>query len=288
MTTSQAAAAPTFTVSIDLEDHRADQRQPQRYVSMSRRVLEFLEARQIRATVFIVADAARSQPELVREILASGHELASHSLDHKTLDQHSPESFRDATHEAKATLEDLSGQPVRGYRAPVFSLTRQTTWATEVLAELGFQYSSSMMPVGNPLHSYAGAPQTPFRWSSGLLELPVPVARIGPVYVPFLGGFYLRYLPRLMLRRAWQNTTPGCARWSYVHPYDFDIDEPFGRMRDTAFWVSTLLWFNRRRAFAKLAFVLDQLVGQDPIRSFEERIAAGEFDAVPEWSPSMD
>ena len=84
----------------------------------------------------------------------------------------------------KHFLEDLTGQEIIGYRAPVFSLTNQTIWTLDILNELGFVYSSSVLPASNPLNGFPNTPKTPFYWANGLLEIPVPVAQIGPFTIP--------------------------------------------------------------------------------------------------------
>src|SRR5574341_738777 len=133
-------------------------------------ILDFLAERGVRGTVFAVGSLAREAPGLIREIVARGHELGYHSRNHVPLAAEEPRRFHDETRADKEFLEDLAGAPVRDYRAPVFSLTRRSLWALDVLTHLGFAYSSSVMPGRNPLYSFPGAPEQPFRWPQGLLE----------------------------------------------------------------------------------------------------------------------
>ena len=119
-------------------------------------------------------------------------------------------------------------------------------WATDVLAELGFRYSSSVLPARSPLYGYPGRPRTPHRWPSGLLELPCPVADVGPVTNPYLGGIYFRVLPWTAVRYGLSHAHPDEMLWAYCHPYDFDPGEPFQKRPDLGPWKSRLQWINRR------------------------------------------
>jgi len=280
---SPAGGRPAVTLTLDLEDHRSDpQRQPRRYPEMTARLLAWCEAEGIRMTVFCVGALAREAPDLVQRIAAAGHEIGCHSAHHLPLDAERPGRFRRETGAAKAWLEDLAGAPVRGYRAPVFSLGRAALWAADALAELGFDYSSSVLPAANPLHGLAGAPGTPFRWPSGLLELPVPVAGLGRLSLPFLGGIYLRYLPgALVIRLARRH--PGLL-WSYVHPYDFDPQEPLFRVRGASWPTSLALWLNRRRGFARLEALLGAAGACAAAPPLGERLP--DPATLPAWPPA--
>src|SRR5882724_8597685 len=147
------AARVVFT--LDLEDHRAEYSAESRYPENTRRVLDFLDSLGVRGTVFVVGRLAEASPELVRDVAARGHEIACHSWKHTPLDRDTPRTFQEETRRAKDILEQLSGKAVEGYRAPIFSLIERTRWAIDVLLELGFTYSSSVMPAPNPLYGYA-------------------------------------------------------------------------------------------------------------------------------------
>ena len=259
-----------LTLTLDLEDHRADPGQPLRYDAVTRGLLDELDALGVRGTVFVVGQLADATPSLVAEVSARGHEVALHDWSHRQLDRTDPDTFRADTQRGRARLEDIVQAPVVGYRAPTFSLTAATTWATDVLAELGFDYSSSILPAANPLYGFPGAPCSPFTWPSGLLELPPPMVRLGPLEVP-LGGTYLRVLPERVLRRARSSAVP----FVYCHPYDFDADEPFW-WEPVAGKLAPLLWVGRRRLLDKLARMLRP--AGPPLR---ERLAEARAVAVP-------
>jgi len=277
---TQAGGAVTFT--LDLEDHRADKsRGEARYVQIVPRILDFLEEHGIRGTVFTVGSLARQAPALIREISARGHEVGYHSRDHVPLTSEDPQRFHAETRADKELLEDLAGVAVRGFRAPTFSMTRQTLWALDILKHLGFEYSSSIMPGRNPLFSYPGAPESPFRWQQGLLELPCPLAKLpGGTRLAFMGGIYLRYLPMAFILARIRGQ-PGL--WTYCHPYDFDPGEPFCRTQNTTLLTSLLLWMRRGATFQRM----ERLLVMRAAPPLAERIARREFDAVPVFSPGV-
>jgi len=272
-----------ITFSLDLEDHRADRSGPRRYPENTRKVLEFLGERGVRGTFFVVGEVAEAEPKLVQEISDHGHEIAFHSHSHRPLTKSNDRQFREDAEKGKTLLEDLVGRKVAGYRAPVFSLTPESRWAVEALWDLGFAYSSSVLGAANPLHGFPGAPATPFRWPNGLLEIPVPLGAIGPIRLPYLGGLYLRYLPRPLVRHLRAKAPQDQCAWTYCHPYDFDADEPFGRIEGAPLWASILLWLNRRGSFDKLEAIMAE--GTAP--PFIEQVEQGRYASVPTLDPAL-
>lgn len=272
-----AAIAP-LTFTLDLEDHRGDG--SARYIANTERLLEWFASRGIRATVFVVGELVARAPLLIRRIHAEGHELALHSWAHTPLTEEHPARFRAGLGDSRDRLQDLCGTAVLGFRAPVFSLAPASLWTVEVLAELGFRYSSSVLPGRHPLYGFPGAPREPFRWPCGLLELPVPLVDIGRLALPFLGGIYLRYLPPSLVSRWRARLPPGSVPWSYVHPYDIDTEEPYFRFPGTPVWMSVLLQHRRAGTLARLA-ALHEDAGQRSAVPLAAIIAAGHCSAAP-------
>jgi len=242
-------AAP-ITFTLDLEDHRPHPAVEARYPTVTREILAALDERAITGTFFVVGEIAAAEPDLVRDIAAAGHELALHGWRHVVLTEQTPDELAGDLRRGKDLLEDLGQREVVGFRAPTFSLVATTVWATEVLVEAGFRYSSSVLPGPSPLYGFPGAPHDPFVWPSGLAELPVPTAGAGRVQLPYLGGTYLRILPERLIAAVHQRgdrTLP----WTYVHPYDVDTAEPYWVVPDAG-WMSPALWVGRRGLLAKL------------------------------------
>lgn len=258
------------TFTLDVEDHRPDESAALRFPDMTRRVLDHLDDHGVRGTVFVVGSLVERHGELVADIARRGHEVALHSWEHVPITSQTPAQFGADARRGKEVLEDVTGEIVTGYRAPTFSLVPQSAWATETLTELGFVYSSSVLPAASPLFGWPGAPHGPFRWPSGLVEIPAPVLGVGKWALPVLGGVYFRVLPlavaRLGLRLGRGAETP----WLYCHPYDFDPDERFWVVPDSGKLGSRLLWLNRKRMFDKV----QALLGDDAGRPFADVAAA--------------
>jgi len=242
----------SITFTLDLEDHRPDDKLPKRYTEITEKILAFLNKLKIKATVFVVGALAEKDPSLIKNIHDMGHEIAHHSYDHTPITDQTPEEFYVHTHRAKDILEDITGEKLAGFRAPIFSLTRQSLWAVDILKELGFEYSSSVLPAASPLYGLPGAPSSPFRWSNGLLEIPAPIGRIGPFLMPYLGGFYFRYLPFSIIHKQIKKSAENASLWTYCHPYDFDAGEKNWRIKGANIPISLLLWFNRKNTFRKM------------------------------------
>ena len=249
-----AALPARLTFTADIERSPTDPA-GDRHLAATEALLDLLDESGARGTFFILGEVADTHPALVRHIAARGHEIASHNQTHRPLEALGPKTLREEAHRARATLQDLTGQPVPGYRAPYFSLTPRTPWAAEALLGAGHAYSSSVLPARGFLHGHPGAPRRPFAWPCGLLELPAPIARLGPLPLPALGGMYLRYLPGWDLRRMLR-ALEGPLAWTYCHPYDIDSTEPFRWCGELGLLSSLFLWANRATTAGRLRAML--------------------------------
>jgi polysaccharide deacetylase family protein (PEP-CTERM system associated) len=235
-----------ITFTFDLEDHRVGTSAPVRCAEPTENVLGWLRERDARGTVFVLGSLAEQCPDLVRAIANAGHEIALHGMHHVPIEETGEARYVDELRRGKGSLEDITGTQVQGYRAPIFSLGRNTPWAIPALAEAGFAYSSSVLPASNPLFGIAGVPRRPFRWRDGPIELPCPLLGHGRLAIPFLGGVYLRYLPMAAIRAGIRRTPDGVPLWSYLHPYDLDPEEPFEVLPHAGYMTSRLVHHHRR------------------------------------------
>lgn len=264
------------TFTLDLEDHRPAGFE-QRYPEVTNKVLAFCNKHDIQATVFVLGRVARESPELIKQISTQGHEVAYHTEDHIHLTKENTAAFYKKSEAGKKYLEDLTGKAVSGFRAPAFSLVKQSLWAVDTIHELGFKYSSSVLPVANPINGFPGTPRKAFYWPNGLLEIPAPIMRLGPMEIPYLGGFYLRYLPKFLLCKELRNNQDEQSKWIYCHPHDFDYGEPYYTIEGTSILTSLLLWFNRKHTFEKLEALI-QHSEINMTHCFIEQIKAGNFN----------
>ena len=194
------------------------------------RILEALARHDARGTFFVLGWLAERKPEMVRAIAQAGHEVASHGWDHRRVTRQTPEEFRESVRRTKQVLEDLSGSPVLGFRAPSYSIVAGREWALDVLVEEGYRYDSSLFPVRRPGYGYAAAPRDPYwidRPAGRLAEVPPATLRVLGVNLPAAGGAYFRLLPYGLVRAALRDCERrGVAGTFYVHPWEFDPGQP--------------------------------------------------------------
>jgi polysaccharide deacetylase family protein (PEP-CTERM system associated) len=222
-------------------------------------LLALLAAHNARATCFVLGWVAERQPELIRTIARAGHEIASHGWDHKRVTVLSPAQFRDSVRRSKQVLEEITGVPVVGFRAPSFSIVHGREWALDILIDEGYRYDSSLFPVLRRGYGYAAGQPDP-HWiarSAGLLaEIPPTTLRWAGLRLPAAGGAYFRLFPysivRTALRHCERRGVPGTF---YIHPWEIDPDQP----RMDVSWVTRVRHYGGlRRTQARLDRLLDE------------------------------
>jgi polysaccharide deacetylase family protein (PEP-CTERM system associated) len=234
------APAITNALTIDVEDYfqvsafapyiRRDEweRHECRVERNVDRILDLLAPGSIKATFFTLGWVAERYPQVVRRIVAEGHELASHGYGHERASDLDERAFTEDVKRAKRILEDLSGQPVLGYRAPSFSIGTGNLWAFDVLARAGYRYSSSIYPIAHDHYGMPDSPRFAYRVGSGLLEVPVTTVRLGQRNLPSSGGGYFRLLPyaasRWLIARV--NRLDREPAIFYFHPWEIDPGQP--------------------------------------------------------------
>ena len=192
------------------------------------RLLDLFSACGVEATFFVLGWVAERCPDLVREIERRGHEVASHGYSHRLITKMTPEEFRADLFRSLEVLTPLVKQRVLGFRAPSFSLTKQTDWARPILREAGLQYDSSVYPLAyHPDYGIPDAPLAQYELYDGVQELPMSCAEIGKWRIPCSGGGYFRQFPyavtRALMRRC---NLQGRPVVFYLHPWEIDPDQP--------------------------------------------------------------
>jgi polysaccharide deacetylase family protein (PEP-CTERM system associated) len=284
---------PRIILSFDVEEHhrieaargisiddRREMHYRERMEYATRWLLDQLGERGVLATFFVVGQIADSHPDLVRAIADAGHEVASHSWDHRRVHHFTPATFREDVLRSKDALEQATGTPVVGFRAPTFSIVRQTLWALDVLAELGMRYDSSIYPVRHDRYGMPDAPRWPF-WAKGqthsLLEIPPATWRILGANLAVGGGGYFRLFPLALMRRGIAQTMrqglPPVAML-YFHPWEFDPEQerlPLSRLSHFRTYVGVhrsrhrLTALLNRYQFARAVDVADALTAGAPL-----------------------
>jgi polysaccharide deacetylase family protein (PEP-CTERM system associated) len=194
------------------------------------RLLELLARHEARATFFTLGWVAERHAELVRTIASAGHEIASHGWDHARVTQLTPAEFRHSVRRTKDVLEEISGAPVLGFRAPSFSIVPGREWALDILVEEGYRYDSSLFPVQRPGYGYASGRPDPHwleRPVGRLAEIPPTTLRWCGLRLPAAGGAYFRLLPYGVVQTAFrQCERRGVPGTFYIHPWELDPEQP--------------------------------------------------------------
>ncbi len=231
-------------------------------------ILDLLRKHRVKATFFVLGEVARRLPEVVRQIDREGHELGCHGMSHRTLGDLGKEDFRKELQDFQKIMKGILGKViVKGFRAPTFSLNRDTKWALPLLREFGYLYDSSIFPTKiflNRLYGIKNAPRFPYRISfddpgqedpkSDFWEFPAALIKIGGYRFPVSGGIYLRVLPFLFFRQALKRMSQEGPFFLYVHPWEWDRGTPRISLSLFARWAT---YFGMERVLAKLEQLLE-------------------------------
>jgi polysaccharide deacetylase family protein (PEP-CTERM system associated) len=193
------------------------------------RILELFAAHGVKATFFVLGWVAQRRPEMVRRIVAQGHELASHGFNHTRVTNQERDAFRCDVTDTKRLLEDTAGCEVIGYRAATYSINEHNMWALDVLAETGHRYSSSIYPIEHDLYGIPDAPRFRFKvGASQLTEIPITTVSLLGKNWPCGGGGYFRLFPYAVTRWAIKrvNEAEGQSAVFYFHPWEIDPGQP--------------------------------------------------------------
>ena len=263
-----------FLFSVDLEDPQGS---GERLAGLTGRYLDFLARHGAAATFFATGDVARRHPKLIRAIAAEGHEIACHSDRHVALDRQDPASFRDDLERNREALHAAGAGEVIGYRAPFLSLVERTGWAHDILAALGFLYSSSVLPGRSPLYGWPAFGAAPRRIGR-LLEIPISLLPVPGIGLPSAGGVYFRVLPEALLAAAWRARGPSAEPLvGYFHPYDLDAEGGWtafpGHRRFSP--SNLLLHFNRKAVLPRLERLVEAGFAIRPYRDFASAAPGG-------------
>ncbi|MCB8817237.1 XrtA system polysaccharide deacetylase [Desulfosporosinus shakirovi] len=203
-----------------------------RIIQNTERLLSLFDENNAQATFFVLGYVAEKHPQLIRDIAAAGHEIASHGYAHQLIYKQTPSEFEEDVSQAKQLVEDIIGTSVKGYRAPSWSITPQSLWAWEILQDLGFVYDASVFPIETYLYGLPTAPRFPYHPKYNgkilkLLEVPSSTVRLLNKNIPFAGGFYFRALPYPVISQCIKTVNKeGQPAIVYLHPREIDPEQP--------------------------------------------------------------
>lgn len=231
-----------FAKNIDQSDW---EKRPSRVVKNTQRLLDLFDLADVKATFFVLGWIADRNRSLIREIADRGHEVASHGYSHQLIYNQTPDTFREETVRSKSLLEDIVQKPVIGYRAASYSITRDSLWALDVLAETGFVYDSSIFPVRHDRYGIHDAVEVPHILQTpqghSLVEFPLSTAKIFNYKLPVAGGGYFRLYPYALTKAGLSQVNRRKQPFIfYLHPWEIDPEQP----KIEASWFSRFRHYN--------------------------------------------
>lgn len=241
-----------FADKVKFEDWH---RQECRIEKNTYRILELLNEYKVKATFFVLGWIAERYPQLIKDISSSGHEIASHGYNHRLIYDQTADEFRKDIRKTKKILEDITGEPVVGYRATSFSVIKKTFWALDILVQEGFKYDSSIFPIIHDRYGIIDFSRFPVRvnlnGSGGILEFPLSTIRLFNSNFPVAGGGYFRLFPYMFFKKGIKriNNLEKQPAIFYFHPWEIDPKQP----------VQNVGWKTRIRHYTNLRKTEDRL-----------------------------
>jgi polysaccharide deacetylase family protein (PEP-CTERM system associated) len=263
---------PLHFFSVDVEDYFhvsafsrvvspdswADQES--RVVMSTNRILDLLEKHRVRGIFYILGWVADRFPDLVLKIKAGGHVLGSHTYWHKLIYDQSAMEFGIDLAQSCEAIRNITGDPVKHFRAPSFSITRKSLWAIKILQSQGIEFDSSIVPILHDRYGIPGTPRCAYQLSHGdstVQEFPVSVLRWMRLMLPVGGGGYFRIFPWWFTRWAFKKLEKeGVPIHFYIHPWEIDSEQP--RIRQ----ISPITQFRHYRNIDRTFHRLDRMLGE--------------------------
>ncbi|MBN2299202.1 MAG: DUF3473 domain-containing protein [Deltaproteobacteria bacterium] len=230
---------------------------PSSVESNTGKILELLESRNITATFFCLGWIAENHPDLIKRIHCLGHEIACHGYSHQVIYNQDRNTFYQDVSKAKKILEDITGSPVIGYRAPTYSITKKTIWAIDILEDLGFRYDSSIFPIYHDNYGIPDAPRLPhIIKGTALVEFPISTLTVGGYNIPISGGGYFRLFPYLITKNALRVIEKRNEPFVfYIHPWELNPQTP--RIEGMSLISRFRTYIGITRAFARFSTLID-------------------------------
>jgi polysaccharide deacetylase family protein (PEP-CTERM system associated) len=254
-------------ISVDVEDwiqssHDLTHSLTERVYRNTDEVLDLFSRKRIKGTFFIQGLVAEKKKEIVEIINSAGHEVQTHGFSHQLITSQTPQEFREDLYKSKCILEDIIGKKIIGYRAPDFSIVKESLWALEILGEEEIIYDSSIYPIYNLRY---GIPH----WSrevkilnlnngKKIIEIPVCTVRNLSYNLPMGGGGYFRLYPYWLIKRSIRKVnTESYRALIYLHPYEFDSAEFYEREEKIYFFRKFHQGWGRNNFFLKISNLLN-------------------------------
>jgi polysaccharide deacetylase family protein (PEP-CTERM system associated) len=261
-------------MGMELKSHEMEGKERRLTFGLTK-ILSLLEEKNVKATFFILGMVCEMYPDEVKMIADAGHEIGSHGYSHTMVYKLKPASFRDEIKRTDDLLSDITGKKAVGFRAPYFSITKESLWALDVLIEEGYKYDASIYPGYNYRYGIPDSPHDIYKYpEKEIIEFPVSTMelfgrRIG------IGGAYFRILPLFLTKRGIRkrgnvnkNTENNTDTVIYLHPWEFDPKHPKIKVAPLA---TLTHYINLGRTYPRLKRLLDTFSFTTCIDIIEEK-----------------
>lgn len=253
-------------LTIDLEDwfHSLDTdssnwgKYERRIEYSTNLLLNLLAEKKASATFFVLGDVAKSHPNLIKKIDLEGHEIGSHGFNHEFVYKQNRNNFRTDLRHSINLLSDLTGKSIISYRAPYFSITKESLWAFDILGEEGIKIDSSIFPVINHRYGIPDNERLPYQLKNGIWEFPITTYKTFLGNVPFSGGVYFRFLP-VPISKFFTSTLLNKNELVlvYFHPWEFDSSQP--RLNKISQFLKLRHYYGLKENFKKFSKLISDL-----------------------------
>lgn len=222
-------------------------------------LLDLFAEKNVTSTFFTLGWVARTFPQIIKKIAEQGHEVATHGNMHKMVTKMTQNAFHSDLDASIKSLEDISGQKVLGFRAPTFSVVKNTRWSWETMLDLGLVYDSSVYPIWHDRYGIPDAPRKQYvaleKGSKKLIEFPMSTITFMGKNIPFGGGGYLRIFPNWVTKKGIKKVNAeGFPAIMYMHPWEFDAGQPKLDLGKVQTWRH---YYNIEHNLSKLAELLE-------------------------------
>lgn len=253
-------------LTIDLEDwfHSLDTdssnwgKYERRIEYSTNLLLNLLAEKKASATFFVLGDVAKNHPNLIKKIDLEGHEIGSHGFNHEFVYEQNRNNFRTDLRHSINLLSDLTGKSIISYRAPYFSITKESLWAFNILGEEGIKIDSSIFPVINHRYGISDNERLPYQLKNGIWEFPITTYKTFLGNVPFSGGVYFRFLP-VPISKFFTSTLLNKNELVlvYFHPWEFDSSQP--RLNKISQFLKLRHYYGLKENFKKFSKLISDL-----------------------------
>lgn len=199
-----------------------------RIIRNTDKVLTLLRTYKVRATFFVLGYIAFKEPGLIKTIRSEGHEIATHGFYHKRIFEMTEREFEEDVNKSISIISSNINERVLGFRAPEWSIRKETPWMLKILRKLGINYDSSMVPLTRM--GSRNFPLYPYKFTTDygeIWEFPLTTTRLFWEHLPFTGGLPLRIFPYFYIVSKIQRINQeGYPVIVYIHPWEFDVEQP--------------------------------------------------------------